>query len=265
MIANERIYLHYDKRKSSEMQLMINKNNYGIEISDFCSPLMYEDDKDMSNILEWYLNQDIHYKNSSFHAPFMGLQIKCGDSGIAMLSRNRIETSIEIANKLGCNKIIAHTGINPLASSNMFSEIVDFHVNYWENLAAKYPDIVICLENVWENNSEFFISFFEKIKSENIKMCFDLAHAVVYSDTPYLTWLNDLSKYIVHVHLCNNNLKEDNHYALDKGDINIINSINKIEDIVSSPTYLLEVFSVENTKTSIEHLYKNGIVSKEIT
>ncbi|NLD94210.1 MAG: sugar phosphate isomerase/epimerase [Fibrobacter sp.] len=264
MVANERIYLQFDKSKSSEMQLMINKNGYEIEISDFSSPLMYDDGKDMNSIIEWFLNQNINYKNSSFHAPFIGLQIKCRDSGISTLSRNRIETSIEIANKLGCSKFIAHTGINPLASTNVFSEIVDFHVNYWENLAEKYPDIVICLENVWENDDKFFISFFEKIKSKNIKMCFDLAHAIVYSDTPYITWLNDLSEYIVHVHLCNNNLKEDNHYALDKGDINISNSIHKIEEILSSPTYLLEVFSVENTKTSIEYLYRNGIVSKEI-
>jgi hypothetical protein len=86
----------------------------------------------------------------SYHGAFIDLSLHSDDPAIAEIARQRIARDLETA-FLGCRKIVFHTGFNPLVPLERYEEeFVDRHTAFWPQCADQWPDLTICLENLWE-------------------------------------------------------------------------------------------------------------------
>ena len=67
--------------------------------------------------------------------------------------------------------------------------------------------------------------------------------------------IEELASNIGHMYIHNNYGKEDSHFAIDKGSINVINIIKLVEEKNSDVSISLEIVDINELKKSLELLY----------
>ena len=102
-------------------------------------------------------------------------------------------------------------------------------------------DVVLCLENVRNNNN---LDSLLQLNLPNVKMCFDLGHAHCYGDENVL--YNKYQDKIACSHL-HNNTGKDTHELLNVGDIDYMKFLNLLS-CVSGASNCLECFPPYGSK-----------------
>lgn len=171
---------------------------------------LYLDDNYMSNnekysdIIEYAKSIDLEIKQVHLDYKISNLICSKDSNEYFDYLENKIKESIRYSIPL----LVVHAskGDNP--------PLIDsINLNKLKDLANKYPNTVICFENVRVNDN------LEKILNlniKNLKMCYDLGHAHCYNNEFDL-----LTKYkdnIICAHL-HNNTGNDSHFKLSEGDI----------------------------------------------
>jgi len=247
------------------LQEIINNYEIGIEITDFVDP----DILNNPNLLLEYRSRYLDYfKNNkierTFHGPFFDLNIHAIDNEFSTMSKDKIQKAITICRDLDCTKIIFHTGYIPiLKSKNYRKNVIEKQINFWQDICDENKGLIICLENMFEKDSNLIYEILDNCKKENLKFCFDIAHCVVFSNEEPLTWINKMKEYLNHVHLSDCNGIHDEHKALGSGNIGIKELIYKLQKIKSNLTFVIEVSGEEKVRKSLNYLYNNGLAQRK--
>lgn len=262
MIKNKQVLIEIDVDKFPQFEHLFETGDYGFEINDFCYPVVMCDDSLYKKRILDYKKITKEYPNriSTLHGAFLSLIIHSNDPDIAKISKRKIIQSIQTATELNCCKVIFHTGIIPQAVGHILNEIAKVHYNFWGETLDNYKDIEICIENVWEKNTDFFEILLQNVNNPRFTMCIDNGHANVYSCTTILEWINRLRKYISHVHLSDNDTLTDQHLGLGTGRLNILNEIRELEKVNENLTYKLEVHSFEGINESLNFMFDKNIL-----
>lgn len=262
MIKSNQVLIEMDFEKYSEMEYLLETGKYGLEINDFCNPAVMCDNAlyekrifDYQKVIKKYSDRFI-----TMHGAFFGLVIHSRDADIARISKDKIIKSLQTAAELNCRKIVFHTGIIPQAVGHILNNIATIHFDFWAELLERNKHIEICIENVWEQNAEFFEILLSKINSLRFTMCIDNGHANVYSTTTFFDWINNLKKHISHVHLSDNDKRTDQHLGLGDGQLRILSEIDELVKINGKLTYKLEVHTPAGIKKSIQYLIDNKVM-----
>ena len=97
----------------------------------------------------------------------------------------------------------------------------------------------------------------------NFGVCLDYAHAIVFG-SDINSWVKELSPYIKHMHINDNDLKNDLHLAVGDGKIDWQAFRQSYDScLYRADTVLIETSSLENQQRSAEYLLKLGIDLKE--
>lgn len=267
MIQPKQVLLEIDTNKLPQFEHLLETSEYGFEINDFCYPAIICDYSlykmkllEYKKILQKYSDRII-----TLHGAFFSLIIHSNDPDIAQISKNKIIRSIQTATELNCSKVIFHTGIIPQAVGHMLTDIAKVHTSFWGEMLEKYKDIEICIENVWEKNTEFFEILLQNVNNPRFTMCIDNGHANVYSSTPIPEWINKLQKYLSHVHLSDNDAITDQHLGLGTGRLDIKNEINEFIKIKENITYKLEVHSYEGINDCLNFMFNNNLLRNHLS
>jgi sugar phosphate isomerase/epimerase len=247
------------------LQEIINNYDIGIEITDFIDPdilnnpnLLFEY---RSRYLDYFKNHKIE---RTFHGPFFDLNIHAIDNEFAALSKDKIKKAITICSDLGCKKIIFHTGYIPLQISKDYQEkIIENQIKFWQDVCDENKDLIICLENMFEKDSNFIYEILDNCKKDNLKLCFDIAHCVVFSNEGPLTWINKMDRYLNHIHLSDCNGIYDEHLALGSGSIDIIELIHKLQKINCNLTFVIEMSGEDKVRKSLNYLDRNRLIQRK--
>jgi len=89
-------------------------------------------------------------------------------------------------------------------------------------------------------------------------VCLDYAHATI-SKVPAKEWLDVLKPYIKHMHINDNDLKDDQHKALGNGDIDYQEFTKLMQENKMEVSVLVEVSKLEDQKASLEYMTEKGI------
>ena len=234
---------------------LANKYNAAFEYNDFFKPEIFENEELLEERIELYKSLDRDKSKDNLHGMFFDLCLSSPDSTIKKYSRKRITQSVEIANRLGINGVVFHTGL-------IGGLTVDYYIDGWVKEAAElftklskqYPNIMIYIENSFEISPDVFLKLMEKVKHiPNIRICFDYAHAALTA-TRLEEWVEKLAPYIAHMHVNDHDLKSDLHLVPGEGKIDFQFFKELMNRYNIDASILLEVNGLEEQKQSLEYM-----------
>lgn len=80
-----------------------------------------------------------------------------------------------------------------------------------------------------------------------------MGHVNLYAkDTDVIDWIDEYAEGLQHIHIHNNYKTNDDHFSLDKGTLDYIKILTHLKDKNINPSYVLEMFTEEDIRKSIE-------------
>lgn len=233
----------------------VQNNDLALEYDDFFSPNIYENEEEINRRIAGYCTLDRDRSQDTLHGAFLGLDIAASDYVLRDRSRKLYEQSMEIAAKLGVKGVVFHTGL-------IGNLRVDYYINNWlkesedffRYLTSKYPSLEIYLENSFEQEPNTMVALAEKMDDvKNFGLCLDYAHAVL-TTTPVDTWCKAFAPYLKHMHINDNDLKNDLHLVPGEGSVNFDKYFSLMKkNQINVPT-LLEVSGFDKATRSYKYL-----------
>lgn len=242
-------------RKDAYLDLAREKTA-GVEVASFSQGPGLNDPKGRREQTDWYRRTLEGFPSLSYHGAFLDLTPHSQDAALAGLVRARFVDDLKTAAEIGCHRIVFHTGYNPMIKVADYDRLFfEKQIPLWQSLAESHPELIICLENVWEPSPELFHRLVTGVDHPRVRICFDVAHAHVYSQ-PHRTeeWFDLLGDRIECMHWNDNHGDRDSHLALGEGNIDWQVPLAWLsgQDRVIPTT--LEFSDLEKTRQSFEFL-----------
>ena len=214
----------------------------GLEIADFCTA------SNMDRDYEVYGAPAIQKMKSAsrfvFHGPFSELSPASIDPLALEVTRRRYRQAITLAESLGINRVVLHTGFIPLV---YFPEwAIARSIEFWREFLRELPEnIEILLENVMESSPDLQREIAKGVDDPRFCLCLDIGHAnVTNSEVPVSDWIEALSPWLRHVHIHNNDGRSDLHQSLGEGILRVPEIIREIQTAAPEATFTIEAQKV---------------------
>lgn len=231
----------------SDMKKIIQKTGMGVETIAFS----------ISDNLDHFDNTITEYRNRMetmgvtdliIHGPFLDLNPMAFDSKIQQTTKYRFAQAYDAGLQLGAKKIIYHTGFIPSVHflQGWADRVTDFFQSFMENRT----EMEVLIENVLDPYPEPVKRVKAQVNAANFKLCLDIGHVNCYSKVPVAQWITCYGEDIGHVHLHNNDGKEDSHSALSDGTISAGDVIAMCRKAAPEATYTIECNTLEDVLES---------------
>jgi len=193
------------------------------------------------------------------HGPFSSVNLAEADKALRNMFMKFMKASLTNAYKLEAKIWILHSGrFTPLTYS--FPEKAwEAHNNSLLKLSkeGKNMGVRIAAENMlgrYElfNSPENGRKILEDVKSENFGLCFDIGHANLLGGIN--SFLEVFSDEIIHIHIHDNDGKEDSHLPVGKGSIKWKNFLDWLEKARYKGWVVLENYDFSDVKQGIDFL-----------
>lgn len=237
-----------------EYKQLSDEYDVGFEINDFYNPDVLDDEDWTENLIKQYEQAGIP-EGSTMHGAFLDVTVFSQDEAIRNISMQRMKQSMEIASRLGVRGVVFHTNCNPLLEGEDYNNhVVEVTAEYLEFLLGSYKNVDIYLENMFDRTPDILRRVSEKLcKYPNYGVCFDYAHASIYG-IEMEQWVEALEEYIKHIHINDNDLNHDLHWAVGDGMLDWKRFEMYYERYFKSCSVLIETTPVENQRRSLDYL-----------
>ena len=227
----------------------------GFEYNDFFLPSVLDDEMETERIINKYLSLGRDCSRDTLHGAFLDLCVNSTDRRIYEVSDLRVRQSMEIAKKMGLRAVIFHT--NYIVNFRLRSYLdtwLSRNEEYWRRILRDYPEQEIFIENMFDDSPEPLIKLAENMADEpRFSVCLDTAHAFI-SGSPLGPWLDGLKQYVSHVHINDNDGRQDLHQAVGSGSFPWEEYHSWIQSFARKPSVLIEVREFEDLKKSVEYM-----------
>lgn len=232
----------------------------GFEYNDFFLPEALDDRRLTEEIISEYKALSLP-EYCTLHGAFFDVTPFSPDKRIREVSDMRIRQSIEAAEKIGAKAVIFHTNYNPFLNSPQYLKSwLEENAAYWSGILRSYPKIGIFLENMFDTSPSVLKGLAERLcHFDNFGVCFDYAHAAL-TPVPLGEWSRELSKYVRHIHINDNDLVSDLHLAVGEGKIDWNEFYGLYGDYFEDTPVLVETSSARRQKISLERLKSDGFL-----
>ncbi len=223
--------------------------------------------------LEIYLNSDVldhleqdrllkvrdslEYNPSiTIHAPFMDLSPAAVDSRIREVTVSRLNQVLDIAEILRPIAVVCHSGYEKWKYALSIDLWLRKSLETWKpfNERAKKLGCKVAIENIFEDEPENLKALMDEMDSDNFGICFDTGHWNLFSILSIDEWMADLRKYIIELHLHDNDKSADQHNPIGDGNFDFDHFFKLLDN--KECIYTLEAHTPEDVLTSIERLKK---------
>lgn len=249
-LLEDAIYKHY-----------LEQYQLGMETIEF--GIGYTLDK-KEETLESYKNRMAGYlgkRKLSIHGPFLDLCPQSFDSLVRTVTMERFNDAYDAAVRLGAEHLIYHTCFVPgIYIPDSFREN---SIGFWsEFMETKHNGIQIHLENVFDTTYEEIIRIVDAVGHPDFSACLDIGHVHANSPIPVEEWIGAMGTRIGHVHLHNNDGREDEHKALDKGTIPMERILRLLGRECPKANWTLEHNEPLELEGSLRYLNERGYLKK---
>jgi sugar phosphate isomerase/epimerase len=191
------------------------------------------------------------------HAPLADTNIAASDRGLRRFIIKRLEKSMQCAHQLDCLLWVFHPGFHSGISS--FYPGWDWQVNLDSvkallALGRKY-NVKIAIENIPEifptllKSVADFSRFYEEL-GEDIGLTLDVGHANVNGQTK--EFMNRFGDKIVHMHVSDNDGKQDSHLGIGKGAVDWQDFAKSVRRMQFRGVVMIE--SIQDVSQSLQNL-----------
>jgi sugar phosphate isomerase/epimerase len=208
----------YLKENPEKMLRWAKKHNFGgMEIwADV--PHFYVDNVD-KKLLEKYSSQgsQISY---SVHTPIYGTSIGAVNPGILRESLRQVEKIIDWAEFMPYSALVLHAGTTPSAAAEVKEIVREILYRSMERLKekARRRGVELVIENIgiseryWDREVKSLTTLMDNF---DMGLCLDIGHLNL-SPEPEEKF-RALRKYVKHIHISDNNGKDDDHFPVGEG------------------------------------------------
>ena len=231
----ERLYLSTIDENAAALA---KEHGLGIELAQFCTAWnldekRHEVEDDVQNCLKCS-------DRFVLHAPFTELFPCAIDKMVRQVAAYRYRQSIETARELGVKKLVIHGGYNPRIYFPPW--YTPESVMFWKEFLNEIPDdMVICLENVFEEEIDMLAEIVRQVDDKRIRMCLDIGHSHAYSNASVREWIERCADIIEHLHVHNNDGSWDTHSQLFEGSIPMEETLDLINKLCPTASITLEL------------------------
>lgn len=235
---------------------------FGFEYNDFFSPDILDDTERLEKIIERYRSVELP-ERCTLHGAFLDVLVFSEDMEIRECSEMRVFQSIDAAKALGAEAVVFHTNHNPLLTAESYRKNwLERNEHFWRKVLEKYSDISVYMENMFDDSPHMLARLSERLADcVNFGVCLDYAHAASFGrNTPIDEWVKSLAPYVRHLHINDNDLKDDLHLAVGSGKIDWRQFAEYYSEYFKGCTVLIETADIKAQKNSAEFLKGIGIL-----
>ena len=245
----EKIYL---STIASDAPLFAREYGFGLEIAEYCTAWNIDRRFKLTDSRVQESLQGV--SRSILHAPSNELFPCAIDEKARELAAYRYRQAIDLAKRYGSKKVVIHGGYHPWMYYPVW--YVGQSVAFWKEFLKEDPEVEIVLENVLETQPDMILDILEGVDDPRLRMCFDVGHINAYSYIPIMDWLETCAPWIGHIHINNNDGREDQHMGLKDGSIPMKELLSRLAVLCPEATITLEM---TETKPSLMWLKENRI------
>lgn len=232
---------------------------YGLELHNFVNPAQLTD----------LPQQLIAYKQAlrdfagpvGLHGAFYDMVSASVDPAIVKLTRHRYQQSLEIAGELGASYVVFH--MNYMGGFKLANYRAGWHqrqVDFWGEFIqmSAHFGITVLLENMWADDPCLAKDILAEVNHPQLRACFDVAHAALFSPTPLDVWFTTLAPYIHCLHVNNHDGSLDLHWPLNRGTIDYKAVLQQVAQLPRPVHLTLEMPDRQHIETSLDFLHKSA-------
>ena len=258
----EKLYLIPEPDDLDRSELVADKWGAAFEYNDFFDPQLLDDRDALKSRIDMYIPHAEKKIGDNLHGVFYDICLNSYDNSIRKISEERVNTSMEIASELHCDKVIFHT-------NNIPGFISDFYVNAWvkknaayyRKICSRYPQMTVCVENMFDFEPDLLLLLAKEMADvDNFGVCFDVAHINVHGKKSE-DWVRLLAPYIRHLHINDNDGKADLHMPVGNGTIDWREFFDTLEKYGVNAGMLVEVRRLDDFERSMQYLIGRGLIN----
>ncbi len=236
------------------------KYGFGFEYNDFYIPDILDDESKINEIINAYKSKGLP-DYCTLHGAFFDVIIFSSDKRIRETGELRICQSLDTARKIGAKGVVFHTNHSPqLTSESYVKGWFIKNRDFWKQILPEYSDVNIYMENMFDSSPDMLASLAEELSVfSNFGVCLDYAHAEVFGGGSE-KWIKQIAPFVKHLHINDNDLKDDLHLALGDGKIDYNKFADYYKEYFSNCTTLIEVNGAEKQVRSAEFLKTLGLI-----
>lgn len=259
-----KLYLVPDRTDMNRMCSLAVEYGCAFEYNDFYIAEVMDDPEKQAEVIADYGRYRTDFSGDTMHGAFLDVTIHSDDPLIRDASMLRVRQSMEIAESMGLKGVVFHTGrLAGFRASQYLKNWRDRNVNFFTEIALQYPKQQIFIENMFDEAPDILAGLAEQMQGiKNFGICLDYAHAVL-SGCPGREWIETLTPYIRHIHINDNDLKNDLHLAVGAGQVDWQEFDELIRQYRIEAPVLVEVNGYEAQKESLEYMKQYGIYPME--
>lgn len=235
----------------------------GFEYNDFMMPHILDQEQVCRDRILFYKNLGRNRSQDTLHGAFLDIVLHSTDDLIRKVSEKRVYQTMQIAEELGVRGVVFHTGLIGNFHAGYYTERwLDLNVKFWMKTLEDFPHTEVYLENMFDEEADRCIMLAEAMASEpKFGLCLDYAHAMAFGRRQDGdSWFRQAAPYVKHMHINDNDLKDDLHLPVGDGCIDWTQFASLLEECRPKASVLVEVSKYSAQKKSLEYLRAMGLV-----
>ncbi|MBQ2900515.1 MAG: sugar phosphate isomerase/epimerase [Agathobacter sp.] len=254
------LYLIPDKTNIEESLQLLKTYQGAYEYNDFFLPDILDDKKKQLEIIEYYAKVRNDFSKDTMHGAFLDVTPHSTDRRIREISELRVRQSMDIAKEMGLRGVVFHTNrIYGFRDAAYLKNWKETNKVFFTSICEAYPNQQVFLENMFDEAPDVLRGLAEEmIDYSNFGVCLDYAHGAI-SGTKAEVWMKELAPFVKHMHINDNDLKNDLHAAIGEGQIDWKKFHQEIELYKVDASVLVEVSGIEKQVKSLEYMKQNHI------
>lgn len=189
------------------------------------------------------------------HGPFDNVNLGSRDSHIRRYSLEVLMAAAEFAQAVRSPNLVFHTGYLPQFPPAGRERWLNEFSRGLEELLDRISgfDVRLAMENTYEPDLSLFEEIFARFPSPVLGMCFDTGHAACFGRVDPGAWSRRFADRIGHVHVSDNDGRDDLHWGLGKGVVDFRSVLWPLLRLDVPAGITLEV-SAEDAQSSRDYL-----------
>lgn len=259
-----KLYLVPDTKDIERMSSLADTYNCAFEYNDFYMPDIMDNPARQEDIITYYGSYRNGFGQDTIHGAFFDVTIHSYDPLIRDASKKRVLQSMEIASRMGVRGVVFHTGrIFGYRNQEYLDNWEETNAAFFTGIADKYPKQQILMENMFDEAPDILAGLAKRMRGiENFGICLDYAHAAI-SECSCREWIEMLAPFIRHIHINDNDLKNDQHRPVGSGQIDWQEYDDLVRKHNINASVLVEVNGFEAQRASLQYMQQNGIYPME--
>lgn len=254
------LYLIPNRQNLEQSLELVKENNGFFEYNDFFISTVLDDKRKQLEIIEQYAKVRSDFSKDTMHGAFLDVTVHSSDEKIRNVSKLRVRQSMDIAKEMGLWGVVFHTNrLQGFKDAVYLKNWMETNEHFFREICEKYPNQQIFMENMFDESPEVLAELAGHMQDvTNFGVCLDYAHATI-SETNVEEWMRQMAPFVKHMHINDNDLKNDLHDAVGSGKTDWKQFTTFMDKYKVDATILVEVSDIKKQMKSLEYMKENHI------